>query len=83
MKSKVDGRLLSLKLLLYTYLLNFSSLSLATKEDLIGDFTRPFALPLTPGKHSDLKSITSDTLAKLLNGDYDDTIGSYKIIDCR
>lgn len=35
------------------------------------------------GKHSDLKSISCDTMARLLHGDYEDTVASFKVIDCR
>lgn len=59
------------------------ALQRSMKEVLIGDFTRPFALPLMSGKHEDLKTINSDTLANLINGEYDDKIESFKIIDCR
>ncbi|CAH1400722.1 unnamed protein product [Nezara viridula] len=55
----------------------------STQENLIGDLTRPFALPLTTGKHQDLKSISSTTLAKLINGEYSDVINSFVIVDCR
>ncbi|EFN69216.1 M-phase inducer phosphatase [Camponotus floridanus] len=54
-----------------------------TDTDLIGDFSKPCILPITMGHHPDLKSITSDTLAALLRGEFADRIGSYKIIDCR
>ncbi|XP_046805135.1 M-phase inducer phosphatase isoform X1 [Lucilia cuprina] len=53
------------------------------EPDLIGDFSRPYALPLIEGRHRDLKSITSHTVARLLNGDFNDKVASYKIIDCR
>ncbi|XP_052748351.1 M-phase inducer phosphatase-like isoform X2 [Galleria mellonella] len=53
------------------------------EPDLIGDFSVPFALPLTSGDHSDLKSISCDTLAALLRGDFDDCISEYQVIDCR
>ncbi|KAL1122820.1 hypothetical protein AAG570_003146, partial [Ranatra chinensis] len=55
----------------------------ATQEELIGDFSRPFALPLMSGKHEDLKSISCETLGSLINGEFDDHIASYRIIDCR
>lgn len=55
----------------------------AHKEEVIGDFSLPFALPVVPGHHQDLKSIGSSTLAKLINGEYKDVIASYRIIDCR
>lgn len=53
------------------------------EPDLIGDFSKPFALPLMEGRHRDLKSISSDTVAGLLRGQFKDTVASYKIIDCR
>lgn len=56
----------------------------ATEEpDLIGDFTRSFALPLTQGKHRDLKCITPQTLVDLLEGRYQHFIEKFTIIDCR
>lgn len=56
----------------------------ATDSDLIGDFSKPCALPIiTIGHHPDLKAITSDTLAALLRGEFEDRIHSYRIIDCR
>ncbi|XP_036324341.1 M-phase inducer phosphatase [Rhagoletis pomonella] len=50
---------------------------------LIGDFSRPFALPLMEGRHRDLKSISCNTMARLLRGEFDDVVASYRIIDCR
>ncbi|CAH4033060.1 M-phase inducer phosphatase-like isoform X2 [Pieris brassicae] len=53
------------------------------EPDLIGDFSSPFALPLTAGDHSDLKSISGDTLAGLIRGEYSDSIHDFQVIDCR
>ncbi|KAL5234801.1 hypothetical protein ACI65C_002211 [Semiaphis heraclei] len=58
------------------------------KEDnasnLIGDFSQSFILPLLSlGRHADLRSISPDTLAHLLEGSFNDCIDSYLIIDCR
>ncbi|XP_022127108.2 M-phase inducer phosphatase [Pieris rapae] len=53
------------------------------EPDLIGDFSSPFALPLTAGDHSDLKSISGDTLASLIRGEYSDSIDDFQVIDCR
>lgn len=50
---------------------------------LIGDFTKPYALPLVKGKHHDLKMILPSTLADVLQGKYDSVVGDYTIIDCR
>lgn len=45
------------------------ALQRSTNEpDLIGDFSKTFCLPLTPGRHQDLKSITPTTLAGLMKG---------------
>lgn len=61
-----------------------SALARSTSEpDLIGDFSKPFSLPLMSGRHRDLKSISHETMAKLLRGDYSATVGSYRIVDCR
>ncbi|XP_059621277.1 M-phase inducer phosphatase [Phlebotomus argentipes] len=55
-----------------------------TNPDLIGDFSKPFCLPLLEsGRHKDLKSISVQTMAKLLNGAFGDSVASFKIIDCR
>jgi len=50
---------------------------------LIGDFSKPYALPLVEGKHNDLKSISPDILANLINGCYKDLIETCTIVDCR
>ena len=57
---------------------------LATEEpDLIGDFTRPFALPLINGKHQDLKCITPQTLVDLMDGKFQSYVENFTIVDCR
>ncbi|GJQ88322.1 Cdc25 [Trypoxylus dichotomus] len=53
------------------------------EPDLIGDFSKQFCLPLIPGKHPDLKSISPATLALLVKGHFEESIANYKIIDCR
>uniref|UniRef100_A0A182TT18 protein-tyrosine-phosphatase n=1 Tax=Anopheles melas TaxID=34690 RepID=A0A182TT18_9DIPT len=61
-----------------------SALSRSSSEpDLIGDFSKSYVLPLMEGQHRDLKSISGDTMARLVRGDYNDKIASFKIIDCR
>ncbi|XP_023239722.1 M-phase inducer phosphatase-like, partial [Centruroides sculpturatus] len=52
------------------------------EPDLIGDFSKPYALPLVEGKH-DLKNIIPETVAQLIRGYYQDIVKSYIIIDCR
>lgn len=55
----------------------------STEPDLIGDFSRPYALPLIDGRHRDLKSITAATMARLMRGDYAATVASFRVVDCR
>uniref|UniRef100_A0A182JXC2 protein-tyrosine-phosphatase n=1 Tax=Anopheles christyi TaxID=43041 RepID=A0A182JXC2_9DIPT len=55
----------------------------SSEPDLIGDFSKSYVLPLMDGQHRDLKSISGDTMARLVRGDYNDKIASFKIIDCR
>lgn len=62
----------------------FHSSSVATEEpDLIGDFSRPFVLPLIPGKHQDLKCITPKTLVDLIEGKFQNQVEQFTIVDCR
>lgn len=35
------------------------------------------------GRHRDLKSISTQTMAKLLRGEYKDSVASFKVVDCR
>uniref|UniRef100_T1ISL8 M-phase inducer phosphatase n=1 Tax=Strigamia maritima TaxID=126957 RepID=T1ISL8_STRMM len=51
--------------------------------DLIGDFTRPHALPLIAGKHEDMKSISIETMRRVLNGDFHSRVKEFIVIDCR
>ena len=56
---------------------------LAENDDLIADGSRTHALPAVTGKHRDLKIITSETLVDVMNGNYNEVLDSYRIIDCR
>ncbi|XP_071171044.1 M-phase inducer phosphatase 2-like [Mytilus edulis] len=56
---------------------------LSENDDFIADESRLHSLPTVTGKHSDLKSITPQTLADVVNGHYNDVISDYKITDCR
>uniref|UniRef100_G3MTW5 M-phase inducer phosphatase n=1 Tax=Amblyomma maculatum TaxID=34609 RepID=G3MTW5_AMBMU len=51
--------------------------------DLIGDFSKPYALPLVKGKHHDLKMILPSTLADVLQGKYISVVDEVTIVDCR
>jgi hypothetical protein len=54
------------------------------EDKLIGDMSRSHLLPtIKNGKHNDLASISSETLAEVLNGKYDQDIGKYMILDAR
>ncbi|XP_017144087.1 M-phase inducer phosphatase [Drosophila miranda] len=53
------------------------------EPELIGDFSKTYALPLMEGRHRDLKSISSNTVARLLRGEFAGDVASYRIIDCR
>lgn len=53
------------------------------QPDLIGDFSKPYILPLINGRHQDMKTVTPDTLAQLMKGVYKSTVLSYKVVDCR
>lgn len=46
-------------------------------------YLQPYALPLTKGSCAELKCISSETLSKLLAGEYKDVVETYSIIDCR
>ena len=51
--------------------------------NLVGDFTRECRLPVTNHDNTDLRFITPDTMADLLQGRYDDDVTNHVIIDCR
>ncbi|KAM9323749.1 uncharacterized protein PAF06_019962 [Gastrophryne carolinensis] len=52
-------------------------------DELIGDFSKRYCLPVEGGKHQDLKYISSKTLAHLLSGGFKDTVEEYYVVDCR
>jgi hypothetical protein len=48
------------------------------------DFCYELCLPImSKVKHSDLKSISPETMKRLLSGEFDHSVASYKVIDCR
>ncbi|XP_074640192.1 M-phase inducer phosphatase 1-like [Tubulanus polymorphus] len=55
----------------------------AIDSNLIGDCSRAYCLPHVRGNHSDLKYITPDTLADLVDGKYGDIVEQFHIADCR
>ncbi|XP_066454976.1 M-phase inducer phosphatase 1-B-like [Eleutherodactylus coqui] len=52
-------------------------------DDLIGDFSKPYGLPVERGTHQDLKYITCNTMAHLLGGAYREAVQTYHLVDCR
>ncbi|EDW57665.1 cdc25-like protein phosphatase twine [Drosophila virilis] len=59
--------------------------ALAEEPALIGDLSKPCALPvlLSGVRHRDLKTISCETLARLMRGEFAELLGHYQIIDCR
>lgn len=55
----------------------------AEEPDLIGDFTKTYALPLMAGKHRDLKSISPETLVSLMKNEYSSLVERFIIVDAR
>ncbi|XP_012937345.1 M-phase inducer phosphatase isoform X2 [Aplysia californica] len=53
------------------------------EPDLIGDSSKCYCLPTIKGKHQDLKSITPETLSRVLANEFADDIEEFHIIDCR
>ncbi|XP_063783943.1 M-phase inducer phosphatase 3 [Pseudophryne corroboree] len=52
-------------------------------RQLIGDFTKIYALPTVTGRHQDLRYITAETLAALIYGEFNSLVEKFYIIDCR
>ncbi|TSW48767.1 M-phase inducer phosphatase 1 [Bagarius yarrelli] len=52
-------------------------------SNVIGDFTKPPALPTVDGKHQDLKYITPEVMCAAMNGKFSDVVERLYIIDCR
>uniref|UniRef100_A0A6I8RCW8 M-phase inducer phosphatase n=1 Tax=Xenopus tropicalis TaxID=8364 RepID=A0A6I8RCW8_XENTR len=52
-------------------------------RQLIGDFSKVYALPTVTGRHQDLRYITAETLAALIHGDFSSLVENVFIIDCR
>ncbi|XP_060595614.1 M-phase inducer phosphatase-like [Ruditapes philippinarum] len=52
-------------------------------RELVADGSRCYTLPTIPGKHGDLKSISSETMADVLEGKYTEKLGNVTVVDCR
>lgn len=60
------------------------SLIVESNPNLIGDGSKSYVLPFKMnGKHQDLKEITGETLCELLGGKLQDSVTSFKVVDCR
>ncbi|XP_047629211.1 M-phase inducer phosphatase 1 isoform X3 [Phacochoerus africanus] len=52
-------------------------------RDLIGDFSKGYLFHTVAGKHQDLKYISPEIIASVLNGKFANLIKEFVIIDCR
>ncbi|XP_058413474.1 M-phase inducer phosphatase 1 isoform X4 [Diceros bicornis minor] len=52
-------------------------------RDLIGDFSKGYLFHTVAGKHQDLKYISPEIMASVLNGKFANLIKKFVIIDCR
>ncbi|XP_036122423.1 M-phase inducer phosphatase 1 isoform X2 [Molossus molossus] len=52
-------------------------------RDLIGDFSKAYLFHTVAGKHQDLKYISPEIMASVLNGKFANLIKEFVIIDCR
>nr|XP_027788220.1 M-phase inducer phosphatase 1 isoform X2 [Marmota flaviventris] len=52
-------------------------------RDLIGDFSKGYLFHTVSGKHQDLKYISPEIMASVLNGKFASVIKEFVIIDCR
>ncbi|XP_061552169.1 M-phase inducer phosphatase 2 [Phycodurus eques] len=51
--------------------------------DLIGDFTKPYALPTVGGQHQDLRYVAAETLVAALQGRFSHAVERVIVVDCR
>ena len=63
--------------------LNFLIQKSEQSPNLMGNYSSTYALPLISGRHKDLKTISPETLANLMNGEYGKSIGCFTIVDSR
>ncbi|XP_018424724.1 PREDICTED: M-phase inducer phosphatase 3 [Nanorana parkeri] len=52
-------------------------------RQLVGDFTKVYALPTVTGRHQDLRYVTGETLAALMHGEFSSLVEKFYLIDCR
>ncbi|XP_013923708.1 PREDICTED: M-phase inducer phosphatase 2-like [Thamnophis sirtalis] len=53
------------------------------QRELIGDFSKAYVLQTVEGKHQDLKYISPEMMAAVLNGQFNSLIENCVIVDCR
>lgn len=56
---------------------------MSEEPDLIGDSSKACILPTMRGKHQDLKTISPETVARLISQEFSDHVEEFHIIDCR
>ncbi|PFX15298.1 Arylsulfatase J [Stylophora pistillata] len=56
-------------------------LDASTNKDVVGDFSGPYTLPLIPGQYKDLKYLSPETVARVLDDEFPEV--EAHIIDCR
>ncbi|XP_056430636.1 M-phase inducer phosphatase 3 isoform X2 [Hyla sarda] len=52
-------------------------------RQLVGDFSKVYALPTVTGRHQDLRYITAETMAALINGEFSSLVEKAYVVDCR
>uniref|UniRef100_A0A8C5MSH8 M-phase inducer phosphatase n=1 Tax=Leptobrachium leishanense TaxID=445787 RepID=A0A8C5MSH8_9ANUR len=52
-------------------------------RQLIGDFSKVYALPTVTGRHQELRYITGETISALIHGEFNSLVERFIIIDCR
>nr|XP_013981033.1 unnamed protein product [Salmo salar] len=62
---------------------NHTEIEKLLDKELIGDFTKPFALSTVEGKDQDLKYITPEMMVSALSGQLDHLVERIVVIDCR
>jgi rhodanese-related sulfurtransferase len=70
-------------ILIYSFQIVMTAVEQLETRDLIADGSRDYTLPIIPGKHSDLASITPGTMADVVAGKYSDKFRKVTIVDCR
>ncbi|KAJ8405446.1 hypothetical protein AAFF_G00319190 [Aldrovandia affinis] len=51
--------------------------------ELIGDFSKVYALPTVTGRHEGLKYINAETMCGLMRGEFSSLVEAFVVVDCR